>query len=313
MPAVIFSSTAPLRTIGKVTESKAGDFLTGLMFLALALLITGLARPQIAKSRTHIEASGIDIMIALDVSGSMLTEDYVIDGKRMSRIDTVKEVTRRFIDGRPNDRIGLIAFGGVPYLVSPLTLDHDWLLQNLARVKIGLVADNTAIGSGIAACIRRLRVSDSKSKVIILLTDGDNNSGKVSPETAAEAAKALGIRLYAIGAGTNGIAPFPMTDPRTGEPARDMEGNKIYQDVEVSFDEDGLKNVAHIANGTYYRAADTKSLEGIFSEIDKMEKSKAELTMYNQYRDLYPWFLGAGLVVLAAQVVLSQTVWRKLP
>jgi Ca-activated chloride channel homolog len=313
VPAVVFSSTAPLRTLGKSAESKAGEFLTGLMFLALALFIIALARPQEGKSLSHVEASGIDVMMAIDVSGSMLTEDYVIDGERASRIDKVKQVTRNFIEGRPNDRIGLIAFGGVPYLVSPLTLDHDWLLQNLDRVKIGLVADNTAIGSGIAACIRRLKNSDSKSKVIILVTDGDNNSGKVSPETAAEAAKALGIKLHAIGVGTNGVAPFPLSDQRTGEPLRDQEGRKVYQDIQVSFNEDGLKKVAHIANGSYYRAADTESLDNIFSEIDRMEKHKAELTMYKQYRDLYPWFLAAGLAVLAVQVVLSQTAWRKLP
>lgn len=313
VPAVLFSSLAPLRTLGKSAESKAGEFLTGLMFLALALFILALARPQEGKSLSHVEASGIDIMIAIDVSGSMLTEDYEIGGERASRIDTVKEVTRKFIEGRPNDRIGIVAFGGVPYLVSPLTLDHDWLLHNLERVKIGLVADNTAIGSGIAACIRRLKDANSKSKVIILLTDGDNNAGKVSPETAAESAKALGIKLHAIGAGTNGVAPYPVTDPRTGEFARDMSGRKIYQQIEVSFNEDGLKKVAQIANGSYYRATDTKSLEDIFGQIDRMEKSKSTLTMYKQYRDLYPWFLAAGLAVLAAHIILSQTVWRTLP
>jgi Ca-activated chloride channel family protein len=312
VPAVVFSSTAPLRSLGKAAQSKAGEFLRSLMFLSLALLIVALARPQLGKSLAHIEASGIDIVIAIDVSGSMITEDYYIDGKRASRISTIKDVTKKFIDGRPNDRIGIVAFGSVPYLVSPLTLDHDWLLQNLEKVKIGLVADSTAIGSAIAACSRRLNDTKSKSKVIILLTDGDNNAGKVSPETAAEAAKALGIHLYAIGAGTNGEAWVPNVNPRTMEKVPDMFGNYYHKEL-VHFNEEGLQNVAKIADGKYYRAESTESLEGIYSEIDRMEKSKAELTMYKQYRDLYPWFLGAGLAVLAAQAILSQTIWRKLP
>ena len=304
VPAVIFSSINPLKTLGKSAESKAGDFLTGLIFLALALLVIALARPQLGKTISHVNASGIDIMICIDVSGSMLTEDYNIGGQRASRIDTIKDVTRKFIEGRPNDRIGLIAFGGRPYLVSPLTLDHDWLFQNLERVKIGLVEDSTAIGSAIAAASNRLKDRDSKSKVIILLTDGDNNAGKISPETAAEAAKTLGIRLYAIGAGTNGTAPFPFTD---------SFGRKVYQTIQVSFNEDGLKKVASIANGKYYRAADTESLENIYAEIDKLEKSTMELTKYTNYRDLFPWLLGMGLGVLCAHTALSQTIWRKLP
>jgi Ca-activated chloride channel family protein len=313
VPAVVFSSTAPLKTLGRMAESKAGEFLTGLMFLALALLIIALARPQQGKTISHVEASGIDIMIAIDVSGSMVTEDYYDDaGQRVSRIDEIKDVTRKFIEARPNDRIGIIAFGTVPYLVSPLTLDHDWLLENLDRVKIGLVADNTAIGSAIAASCLRLKDRESKSKVIILLTDGDNNSGKVSPDTAAEAAKALGIKLYAIGAGTNGMAWVPNIDGRTMEKIPDIFGNYYHQE-QVHFNEEGLQKVARIASGKYYRADSNQALEGIFAEIDKMEKSKAELTMYKQYRDLYPWFLMAGLGILSMQLVLSQTIWRKLP
>lgn len=312
VPAVVFSSTAPLRSLGKSAESKAGDFLAGLTFVALALFIVALARPQKGKSLSHVEASGIDIMIAIDVSGSMITEDYYIDGKRTSRIDTIKDVTKKFIEGRPNDRIGIVAFGSVPYLVSPLTLDHDWLLQNLERVKIGMVADSTAIGSAIAACCRRLDDTKSKSKVIILLTDGDNNAGKVSPETAAEAAKALGIKLFTIGAGTDGMAWVPNVDPRTMEKVPDMFG-RYYHQEEVHFNPEGLQKVARIAGGKYFRAESTESLEGIYADIDKMEKSKAELKMYKQYSDLYPWFLAAGLGILATQVILSQTVWRKLP
>jgi Ca-activated chloride channel family protein len=304
VPAVVFSSTGPLKSLGRSAESKAGGFMTGLLFLALALFIVALARPQQGKTVNHIQASGIDIMICIDVSGSMLTEDYNIGGQRASRIDTIKEVTRKFIERRPNDRIGIIAFGGQPYVVSPLTLDHDWLFQNLERVKIGLVEDSTAIGSAIAAAANRLKDRPAKSKVIILLTDGDNNAGKISPETAAEAARALGIKLYAVGAGTNGTAPFPF---------KDNFGNKVYQMIQVSFNEEGLKKVSQIANGKYYRAADTASLQNIYAEIDSLEKSKSEFTQYRNYRDIFPWFLGAGLAVLCANIALSQTLWRKLP
>ena len=303
-PAIIFSATAPLRNLGKNVESRSGNFSSGLIYLALSLLVAALARPQLGKTLSHVEASGIDIIIAIDVSGSMVIEEYNIGGKRASRIDTIKEVTRKFIEGRPNDRIGIIAFGGRPYLVSPLTLDHDWLLQNLERVRIGLVEDSTAIGSAIASASSRLKGKDAKSKLIILLTDGDNNAGKVMPETAAEAAKALGIKLYAIGAGTNGVAPCPGTD---------MFGNKGYQMVQVHFNEEGLKKVAQIAGGQYYRAADTKSLENIFASIDKMEKSTVELTQFKQYRDLFPWFIVTGCALLALETLLAQTLWRKLP
>jgi Ca-activated chloride channel family protein len=313
VPAVIFSSTAPLRTLGRSAESRSGDFLAGLIFVALALLIVALARPQQGKTLSHVEASGIDIMVVIDVSSSMLTEDYDIGGQRANRLDTIKEVTRKFIEGRPNDRIGLMAFAGRPYLVSPLTLDHDWLFQNMERVQCELVEDGTAIGSALASACNRLKDKQSKSKVLILLTDGDNNAGKISPETAAEAVKALGIKFYAVGAGTNGIAPAPVGDPRTGKVARDQYGHVYLENQQVEFNEEGLKKVAQTAAGKYYRAADTKSLEGIYSEINKLEKSTVELTKYKQYRDLYPWFLSAGLGLLIVQMLLSQTVWRRLP
>ena len=303
-PAILFSAIAPLRSLGNSVESKSGNFSSGLIYLALSLLIIALARPQLGKSLSHVEASGIDIVIAIDVSGSMVIEDYNIGGHRASRIDTIKEVTRKFIEGRPNDRIGIIAFGGRPYLVSPLTLDHDWLLQNLERVRIGMVEDSTAIGSAIASASSRLKSKDAKSKVIILLTDGDNNAGKVMPDTAAEAAKALGIKFYAIGAGTNGEAPCPMTD---------QFGRTHYEMIRVHFNEEGLKKVAAIAGGQFYRAADTQSLVSIFGQIDKMEKSTIELTQYKQYQDVFQWFLEAGGALLALQLVLSQTIWRKLP
>jgi Ca-activated chloride channel family protein len=311
-PALVFSSTKILRGLGRESAARAGKILRSLLFLSLAILTVALARPQLGKSLTQVEASGIDIMVVLDVSTSMLTKDFTIGGDSATRIDAIREVTRKFIDGRPNDRIGLIAFAGRPYVVSPMTLDHDWLLQNLERVRTGLVEDGTAIGSAMAAAANRLNDKHSKSRAIVLLTDGENNSGKIPPNTAAEAIKAVGIRLYAIGAGINGIAPVPVFD-RTGRPLTDVRGNILYQDQRVEFNDTGLKQVAQIAGGQFFRATDTKSLEEIYRDIDKMEKSTVTVSKYQQYRDLFPICIMAGCGLLLAQVLLSETVWKKLP
>jgi Ca-activated chloride channel family protein len=312
-PAVEFSSTKLLQTLGRTAESKSGNFLAGLYFIGLASLIVALARPQGGRTTTERQASGIDIMVLIDVSGSMLTEDYEMDGQRTNRQEAIRTVTKKFIEKRPNDRIGIIAFASRPYLVSPLTLDHDWLFQNLDRVRIGQVEDGTAIGSAIASGVNRLRDRASKSKVLILLTDGDSNCGKISPPTAAEAAKALGVKLYAIGAGTNGTAPVPVFDQRTGQPQMDENGHVVLQMEHVEFNESGLKQVAQIAGGHYYRAADTDSLENIFADIDKLEKSTVQYKHTEEFHDLFPWFLSTGFALVALEMVLSQTAWRKLP
>jgi Ca-activated chloride channel family protein len=243
----------------------------------------------------------------------MLTKDFSVGGEQTTRIEAIREVTRRFIEARPNDRIGIIAFAGHPYVVSPMTLDHDWLLQNLERVRTGLVEDGTAIGSAIASAANRLNDKRSKSRVMVLLTDGENNAGKIPPNTAAEAVKALKIRFYAIGAGINGIAPAPVFNPRTGKPYTDMLGNIMYQNQRVEFNEAGLKEVARIADGQFYRATDTKSLEQIFNDIDKLEKTTVAVKKYQQYRDLFPVCIMAGCSLLLAQALLSQTIWKKLP
>lgn len=305
-PTVIFSTTTALRTLGKRANSRVGDFLASLTFVAFALLVLALARPQSGKTFRQVDASGIDIMLVLDVSKSMLAEDFTIGNERANRISVVKKVTEKFIEERPNDRIGLIAFSGRPYLVSPLTLDHDWLLKNMERVQIGLVEDGTAIGSALASAANRLRGDKTaKSRVIILLTDGDNNAGKISPTTAAEAAAAMGSKIYTIGAGTDGDAPFPA--------GRDVFGRTVYQSVRFPLDAATLEQIAKTGKGRFYRATDTKSLEGIYAQIDELEKTSFELKQYRQYTDLFPWFLGAGMAVLALQMGLTQTVWRRLP
>jgi len=301
---VTFSTTSMLAEIGSRQRNRAGAFLAGLSYLALALFIIALARPQLGRVTTRVQATGVDIMLVIDVSRSMLAEDFTIGNSRSNRIDTVKLVTEQFIRQRPNDRIGIVAFAGRPYLVSPLTLDHDWLIRNLERLRIGLVEDGTAIGSAIASAANRLKDKEAKTKLIVLLTDGDNNAGKVQPLTAAEAAKALGIRIYTIGAGTEGEAPFPL---------QNAFGRTVYRNVLVKFDEKTLSEIATITNGQYFRATDTNSLRKIFSEIDKMEKTKIEVERTAQYRDLFQYVLIPGIACLLLEILLSQTVWRRLP
>jgi Ca-activated chloride channel family protein len=301
---VLFSTTKTVAKIGGRRRSRAGDFLTGLLYLALISLIVALARPQEGKTITRTQASGVDIMLVIDVSRSMLAEDFTIGGQRANRLEAVKQVTETFIRERPNDRIGIVAFAGRPYLVSPLTLDHDWLRQNLERTRIGLVEDGTAIGSALAAASNRLKDKESKSKLVVLLTDGDNNMGRVSPATAAEAAQALGIKVYTIGSGSRGNAPYPVGD---------AFGRTVYRQIPVEFDEEILKQIAATTGGSYFRATDTQSLQGIFSEIDELEKSEVEIQKVEQYKDLFPWFVLAGAVLLAAETVLGQTIWRRLP
>ncbi len=302
--AVIYSSTSLLRSIGQMRKSRVGAFLISLIYLGLTSLIIALARPQWGTSRTERQASGIDIVLAIDVSRSMLSEDFTIGMKRANRLEAVKQVTEKFIDGRPNDRIGIIAFSGRPYLVSPPTLDHDWLVQNLDRIRIGMVEDGTAIGSAIASAASRFKNKDAKSRLVVLLTDGDNNAGRVSPITAAEAAGTLGIKIYTIGAGTNGIVPFPL---------RDGFGNITYANVMMKFEEESLRKIASISKGEYFRATDTESLKDVFDKIDKLEKTTIQTKLYRNYRDLFPWFLGVGLSLLVIPLLLEQTIWRRSP
>ena len=304
-PAVQFSGTDVLRNAGIATRARSGRWSLMWLLTSLAAGILALARPQLANSFSQVETSGIDIMVVLDVSRSMLAEDYVgEDGKRANRIDTVKRITRQFIEQRPADRIGISAFAGRPYLVSPLTLDHGWLLQNLDRLRIGMVEDGTAIGSALASAANRLKDSTSKTRIIVLLSDGGNNAGRVAPATAAEAASALGIKIYTIGAGSQGPAPYPV---------QDAFGRTLYRNIPADLDEDTLKQLAAIGGGRYFAARNTRSMQEIFDQIDKLEKSKIEVTQFREYQDFFPWFVGASMVLLAAQMALSQSRWRRLP
>lgn len=278
-----------------------------LVFLRLAaylLIIIALARPQSPISDSKARFEGIDIVLAIDCSTSMLAEDFKAGGKRINRLDVVKDVVKDFINGRKDDRIGIVAFSARPYTISPLTLDYGWLIQNLERVKAGMIEDGTAIGSGIATSLNRLKDTKAKSKIVILLTDGRNNAGKISPLTAAQAAEALKIKVYTIGAGAKGLAPYP---------AYDLFGNKVYQMVSVDIDEDTLQKIASLTNAKYYRATDTESLKKIYSEIDKLEKSPIEEKGYSQYNELFIYFLIPALIILLLEIILSNTLLRRIP
>jgi Ca-activated chloride channel family protein len=303
--SVRFPGVALLRGVGKPVRAAWGGLRLGLVLFGWAAMVAALARPQWAKDLEVVKASGIDILIALDVSRSMLAEDFTIGGKRASRIDAVKQVTEMFIEGRPSDRIGMVAFAGRPYLVSPLTLNHDWLLENLKRIKIGMVEDGTAIGSALASATRRLGDNpDAHTKIIVLLTDGDNNAGQISPNTAAEAARALGIKIYTICAGTQGWVPIPV---------KDMFGNTVYQQVLVSVDENQSKRVAEIGGGKFYRATDTNALKQIFEDINELEKVPIESHRSRQLRELFVWPLGFGIVSLVTAMLWSLSLGRRLP
>jgi Ca-activated chloride channel family protein len=270
----------------------------------LALLALALARPQLGRDETRVHREGVDIILALDISGSMLAEDFTLESKRASRLAAVKAVVRDFIRARPNDRIGLVLFAGRPYTQSPLTLDHGWLDQNLDRAEVGLIEDGTAVGSAVATAVNRLRASTAPSKFVVLLTDGQSNAGRVSPRTAADAAAALGIKVYTIGAGTRGMAPYPATD---------LFGNKVYRPVPVDIDEETLEEIARTTKARYFRATDTDSLREIYAEIDRSEKAPFEAPQFLDWRELYPWLAWPALVALLVEVTLGATWLRKLP
>jgi Ca-activated chloride channel family protein len=302
--AVEYSDISLAREVARRSRSRIGLLVWVLPLLACALMIVGLARPQRAHSRTEVIANGIDIVLCLDVSGSMQALDFQINHQRVNRIEVVKSVVSKFIDERPDDRIGVIAFAGAAYLISPITLDHDWLQQNLERVTVGGADDGTAIGSAIAAGVNRLRLTPAKSKVLILLTDGVNNTGKISPLAAAEAAKAMGVKIYTVGVGVRGDAPIPV---------RDGAGNLRLIMAKVDVDEKTLQAVADETGGKFYRATDTDSLQKIYEQINRFEKNAQTVQKFERTEELYPWALIPSLVLLGLSLALQHTRLRRLP
>jgi Ca-activated chloride channel family protein len=269
-----------------------------LRLIALGLFIVALARPQSSSSQREVETEGIDIVISLDISGSMLAEDF-----KPNRLEAAKRITEKFIDARLNDRIGLVIFSAKSFTQCPITVDHSVLKNLLKQIKSGLIEDGTAIGMGLATAVDRLRDSKAKSKVIILLTDGINNTGIVSPLTAAELAKTFNIKVYTIGVGTLGKAPYPIQTPFGIQ----------YMNVDVEIDEPLLQEIAKSTGGKYFRATNNKALETIYSEIDKMEKTKVEQRVFTNFTDEFFPFLLAGSIILLLEILSKITIFRKLP
>lgn len=266
--------------------------------IALILLIGALARPQSTSRGESVSTEGIDIVLATDISGSMLAEDF-----RPNRVEAAKRVAGDFIEGRPNDRIGLVIFAGESFTQCPLTLDHAVVKNLLLQVKTGMVEDGTAIGMGLATAVTRLKDSKAKSRVIILLTDGVNNRGSIDPLTAAGIAQSFGIRVYTIGVGTMGMAPYPV------QTTFGMQ----YQNVPVEIDEALLQKIADQTGGKYFRATDNQKLKAIYAEIDRLEKTKIEVTQFRRHKEeFYTAALFGGLFLLM-ELFLSQTVFRKIP
>ena len=291
--------TIKISTINSFQSSPFTILRHGLIILrciAVVTLITALARPQTSLSWQDVTTEGIDIAIALDVSGSMLAEDF-----KPNRLEASKQVAMDFISERPYDRIGLVIYAGESFTQCPLTTDHAVLLNLFDDIKNGMIEDGTAIGMGLATSVSRLKDSKAISKVAILLTDGSNNRGSIPPVTAAEIAKEFGIRVYTVGVGSNGSARMPM---------QDQFGRTVYQNVEVKIDEKTLKEIADITDGKYFRATNKKSLEAIYKEIDKLEKSKIEVTEYKKKSEKFVPFALLAACLLLIEFLLRNIIFK---
>ncbi|APF18037.1 double-transmembrane region domain protein [Caldithrix abyssi DSM 13497] len=298
---IIYSDIKLLKQVKPSLKQRLRPALFVLRLIAVTLIILALARPQSSHKEEEITTEGIDIVLTMDVSTSMLAEDF----RPKNRIEAAKMVAKEFIEGRKNDRIGLVVFAGESFTQCPLTLDYGVLYHILDNMKVADQEwDGTAIGMGLATAINRLKDSKAKSKVIILLTDGRNNRGQIDPITAARMAKAMGIRVYTIGTGTRGTAMYPIDDPLWG---------RRYVPMRVDIDEDLLKEVAAITGGKYFRATDTEKLREIYKEIGEMEKTKIEVKEYTRYEEFFVYFLTFGLLLLVLELVLGNTYFKKIP
>lgn len=292
------STLSPFKNLKKGVKHYAIHALFVLRCAAIALIIIAIARPQTSNSMRKESTEGIDIMLALDISGTMLAVDL-----KPNRLEAAKDVAISFVADRPNDNIGLVVFAGESFTQCPLTTDHVALTNLFQTVEYGMIEDGTAIGLGLANAVNRLKESKAVSKVVILLTDGSNNKGDISPMTAAEIAKAMGVRVYTIGAGAKDVASYPFQTPF----------GIRYQDIPVEIDEETLRNIAYMTGGEYFRANDTKKLKAIYEEIDKMEKTKLEVREFSRKSEGFlPYLIGAFLC-LALEMLLKYTWLRRLP
>ncbi len=295
---VRFSSLTPFSEISSTRKERARHLPFILRMAALTLLIFALARPQSTSHGENVYSEGIDIVLALDISGSMIAEDF-----HPNRVEAAKAVAQEFINGRTNDRIGLVIFSSESFTQCPLTVDYAVLKNLLKVVKPGMIEDGTAIGLGIANAVNRLKDSKSKSKIIILLTDGVNNRGEIDPTTAAQIAASYGIRVYTVGMGTIGEAPYPAQTPF----------GIRYQMMPVDLDENALMKIAALTDGKYFRATDNTTLEKIYKEIDRLEKTRIEVRSYRRFAELFYPYVGLALFLLMVDIGISKTWLRKLP
>jgi Ca-activated chloride channel family protein len=293
-----FSSLQNFKNIPRTLLEQLHHVPAAMRLMAIACFIIAFARPQSVSDKQNISTEGIDIVLELDLSGSMMAEDF-----SPNRIEAAKQVASEFIDGRVNDRIGLVVFSAESFTQCPLTTDYPVLKNLLSEVKNGMIADGTAIGLAIANGVNRLKDSKAKSKVMILLTDGVNNRGEIDPITAARIAATYNIRIYTVGVGAQGEAPFPVQTPF----------GIRRQMMSVDLDEKGLTQVAEMTGGKYYRATDNRKLKAIYKEIDQLERTKIEVTAYKRYSELYFGWLLAGLMAILLEVGLSTTVLRRNP
>ena len=298
--AIKYSDLRIVKRAARTGRQRLRFLLWVLRMIAVASLIVAFARPRAGTEYQEVTSEGIDIMIALDVSSSMQAEDF----KPHNRLYVAKEEIKRFIEQRNNDRVGLVVFARYSFTQCPLTTDHGVLVNFVDEVDFGIVEDGTAIGMAVANAVNRLRDSESKSKIIILLTDGDNNAGEIDPITAANLAAALDIKIYTIGAGKPGNAMYPYNDPIFGK-------RYVYQPTKI--DEKTLKEIAERTNGKYFRARSGEELEQIYEEIDQLEKTEVEIASHVQYRELFEYFTYAGLFFLVVEVLLANTYFRKIP
>ena len=298
-----YSSLASLKAVSQHHSKIKAMIPIILRFIAITLFIIAFARPQEGHKRTEILSQGVDIVLAIDTSGSMQALDFKKNETQVTRLSVVKDVVAEFVKNREMDRIGMVVFGANAFTQCPLTLDQNILLSFLDKLKIGMAGDATAIGSAIGISARRLKDLKSKSKVIILLTDGRNNSGAISPLQAAEIAKSLGIKVYTIGVGKRGKAPF-LVDSIFGK-------RLIYQNVDI--DEEVLNKISKMTDAKYFRATDLKSLKDIYKQIDLLEKSEVKSIDHSEHKELFHYFLIPGLILLLTEIVFSNSFLRRLP
>ena len=315
LSALRFPSADLARAAGGAARSAAGSLLVFLRLLTVGFCILAVAGPRFANERTETQASGVDIMLVLDLSWSMMSLDMGGHDESGTRFGIASSVLEDFVSRRPNDRIGLTVFSGVPYLASPLTLNHDWLIQNLHRVHIGTIRElGTAIGDATASAAKRLSMlKDSKSRIIILLTDGDNNKGEIDPVPSAQVAAAIGAKIYTIGIGIEEPCKLPSFDIDTGKLNRDANGQVIPTITLQPANYTVLGEMAQLGHGRFFRATNRAELQGIYNEIDRLEKTEIKLRQYTTFVPLFQWPLLAAVALFALELILNNTRYRRLP